>query len=217
MDICSRPYDVDEVEGYGQRRICIACVSQTNVAGILEYREIKNWVVLGKAPEKKRLHFTPTKNDKHRNRYLQDKYPRNAFSLKPIFAKIPILKSGESNDLRSVIIGNEKINLMNTCAFDSFFQLLLTVSFDSDYFMENIVQVKAVNIHLLRLLECVYMRSVTASTYRQGCEIQCKIYVKEKAQEESEKLKCFVVNCQTTTSALCKKNWWSKNVAILFY
>lgn len=125
LEECSTSYDA---EGYGQKRICLACSSSKSTEKILASQEIENWRGLISDKNKKRT----AKYLGNNQRGIQDSLTWS----KSI--KIPIIKNGSATELQTININNTNYCLINTCAFDSLLQIILVVLSDYKHFESEV-------------------------------------------------------------------------------
>ncbi|XP_039307718.1 uncharacterized protein LOC113004773 isoform X2 [Solenopsis invicta] len=132
---CSSVFN-DSEEGYGQRRICMTCKNVGNIKNILESRETENWCGL-----------ETTKLNKNKSLYLgkyQHKLRDSLICKKSV--RIPILKNGNSLDLKSLHINDGNYTITNTCAFDSIFQILLAAGHDLNNLQIHMKKIEDTNL-----------------------------------------------------------------------
>lgn len=108
------------------------------------------------------------------------------------------MKSGEHKKLQAVRYGREKIDYLNTCAFDSLHQPFLVTATVAPDFYERIVK-RCSDVSLLcRFVDKIFRTKVTASSYRLRGTILNGLF----AKTGNDELKCFTVNCSTTIQDL---------------
>lgn len=116
LNECSLTYGE---EGYGQERICLSCFSLEGSQNILATRETENWRGL-----------ILNNNKKRKARYLGDDPRGIQDALTWRSAKLPIMKNGSSTELQAVKIEDQSYCLINTCAFDSLLQIVVSALAD---------------------------------------------------------------------------------------
>ena len=126
IDECSLPFG-DE-EGYGEQRICKKCSVEKSTPDILASSQIENWRGLAKQKSRKRTAKYLGQNV----RAIQDSlsYTKNR--------NIPILKNGSIISLGPIKLGKQIFSIINTCAFDSIFQIMLAASLNYPLLQEKV-------------------------------------------------------------------------------
>jgi len=195
---CSLPYG-DDSEGFGQKRICLQCSKQKNVVEIMESQEMENWGGVSSAKKIPPVKLRSKKKAK-RTIYLEKNYAPNEFLVQKPFKSIPILRNGDDKSLKQVKIAGKHIDFLNTCAFDSLLQILLTAAIDHEKFF-NRVKNLAMPENIFSLIESLAEKGVTQSAYKWRGKILMGIF-ETRGQEQ---LNCLVVSCDTTISDLAKQ------------
>lgn len=178
LDSCSLPVS-DTHERPEKQLVCTNCSENNNERSPVE----------------------PRSTVKPRGKYLQETYAAHEFLLTDDLPKVPILKSGNKTDLKPIRKGRQRIDLTNTCAFDSLFQLMLTTTFDCPIFYKNFIQSNIAVNKFIKMIYDVRNKKVTVATYRTRCSILCE-HFEQKGHPE---MACVLVDCQTTVSALFRK------------
>lgn len=62
-----------------------------------------------------------------------------------VSSKIPMLRNGNDMGMKFVRVDNTKLTIINTCAFDSIFQILLAAATDDPKIQEYIIREKKMN------------------------------------------------------------------------
>ena len=137
-----------------------------------------------------------------RGKYLQQTNNADQFLLTDKLTSVPILKSASQRKLKPIRKGAKKIDLMNTnTSFDSIFQLMLTVSFDSPLLLQNLIQANDETNPFMKMLHDTHYNKITMATYQQRADILCDIFIPQGHPE----IDCFVVECETTVATMCRK------------
>ncbi|CAK1594093.1 unnamed protein product [Parnassius mnemosyne] len=168
--------------------MCIDCSQQSNVHELIESKKFDNW--------KNQVYKS---NEENRGRYLQENYPQNAFLLKDKLSKVPILKAGSDTNLQAVSINKIKINLKNTNAFDMLFQMLLTISLDSDIVCDYLSRYNDEN-NFIKLIQEATKSGISLKTYRKRVEILLSY-----AQKGDLQFDCQVLDCNIDAGYLWKE------------
>lgn len=114
---------------------------------------------------------------------------------------VPILKSGDETTLKPIRKGEKRIDLTHTCAFDSFFQLVLTTAFDSNLFFQNTVTANKFVSTFFGMIYDVHEKKITLATYRKRSDILYEYFEKYGHPE----VNCVLIDCKTTIAGLCRK------------
>ena len=176
---CSEPMS-SELEGYGEERLCLTCKKSTDQ--ITSTRHEENWRGLNEnVPEKP-----------------NDLYFDNEFLFHDKLSQVPILKNGSVMKLKPINLDGKKVTLINTCPFDSLFQLMLSTYIDRPLFKAQI-DVLATENHFFQLISRVAKKGITSQTYKQRLEI---LYPLFKPNEEPED-ECLLLNCAGVIDRLC--------------
>ncbi|XP_036326593.1 uncharacterized protein LOC118739408 isoform X1 [Rhagoletis pomonella] len=122
---CSKA--INEEGNYSQKRMCKNCSHDNHKGARLALKSCENW--RGEGIEK------VSKPGKYLGRNKSAVKDSLTFET---FKKIPILKNGSSMGLEFTKIGNSKITVSNTCAFDSLFQILLAAAVDNAHIKDYI-------------------------------------------------------------------------------
>lgn len=123
LEKCSVSYDE---EGYEQKRICFSCSESSQ--SILASHEIEDWRGLNSK-----------QNKNHTARYLgNNKCNINDSLTWYKSTKLPIIKNDNSMGLQAIKLEDKNYTLINTCAFDSLLQILLTAISDHKHFKTKI-------------------------------------------------------------------------------
>lgn len=158
-DVEERPIELTEVETTVNSEI--KCQEPRMELG----HEFENWRGMAQ----------PNPGRKRRNTYLNPQSDWCAISLshERKVLKLGLLKNGHRPELKPVKIGNENYVLANTCAFDSFVQILCVAYCDSDN-VRNLFG--KLDIRLADLVRSVVTNGVTMSAYKMRAEILRQIF-----------------------------------------
>ncbi|CAK1594095.1 unnamed protein product [Parnassius mnemosyne] len=187
-NVCSAIKVDDSKKGTSESWMCIDCSQQSNVHELIESKKFDNW--------KNQVYKS---NEENRGRYLQENYPQNAFLLKDKLSKVPILKAGSDTNLQAVSINKIKINLKNTNAFDMLFQMLLTISLDSDIVCDYLSRYNDEN-NFIKLIQEATKSGISLKTYRKRVEILLSY-----AQKGDLQFDCQVLDCNIDAGYLWKE------------
>lgn len=118
---CSSKYPGEE-EGYGERRLCSRCSkrSTNDVEGVLASQEDERWRGLDN-----REHGQKSRVKK--SYYMATNFTEQDFERGALTTEKRILKNGNHLTSKSYLINEKPHSLVNTCAFDSVVQVMLTV------------------------------------------------------------------------------------------
>lgn len=144
-----------------QKRICAKCDATNSASTILTSQTVENWKGLVK-PEK-----------------MIDT------------SKVPILKNGSSHTLKGTTIDSKLVSLINTCAFDSIFQIFLAACIERENLLK-FVQINE-NIPFLRMVSANINKKFSLLTYKDRTIILKNIF--GNARESSG---AALIDCNTT-------------------
>lgn len=184
IDECSVPLGE---EGYGQMRICRDCSVKKIINDILPTREIENWRGLA-----------ITKEKKTRNKYLQTDNLENQFVFHDKITKVPIMKNGGNITIQSVKLGNKRISLTNTCAFDSLLQLFIVAYFNRDE-IKNFISLNNSNT-LFQLVLNIATYGIKKQSYKLRAQILDEIFEATLLPNN-----CILIDCVVNVGFLCSK------------
>lgn len=140
-------------------KICTSCLNDQNMPERLALQEREDWRGKGHSAKKRRTAMYLGGNKMAVKEAMQfEKH-----------SKIPILKNGNHFDLKLVTLGNGKVSVTNTCAFDSIFQILLAAATDSSSTQKFIDDNKNEN-KLFHLVHDTMTMGLRAATYRLRAE-----------------------------------------------
>lgn len=112
---------------------------------------------------------------------------------------IPILQNGNNISLKPIIIKDKKLSLIQTCAFDSIFQIFLLILFQSQDFKTVATDLDDSNTFFKMILD-TFTNGISKNTYCTRAIILSEIF---EAKETFDN--CFIVNCEVSVGYLCKK------------
>lgn len=181
---CSVPVRGEE-EGYGQKRVCHGCQQLDHKAlqSLISSQEEENWRGLGQIRSK--------------SRYLKRDFVQNEFIVDDKLTTLPIMKNGNTTELKAVRIKNKSISLTNTCGFDSVFQLSLCALQDSEAVRKY---AEDSDNDFLNLVKNVQVKGLGQNSYRLRAEILSKIF--EGRQRPYDVIE---VDCQVTAGTICMR------------
>lgn len=118
----------DTSEGYGERRMCIACHQSKTANEVIASRYEENWRGLGITSKRRKIRASKyLNNEVHMFDALN--FPKNL--------SIPVLKNG-SHACGIVTKGTTTMGVTNTCAFDSVLQVLILAFAENEDLRESL-------------------------------------------------------------------------------
>ncbi|XP_015121480.1 uncharacterized protein LOC107044194 [Diachasma alloeum] len=186
-DIYSVPCNEDD-RGVPQGRLCKSCARRSDAGQLIETHCMENWKGQAMKFHQKEI----------RGHFLQKKYSKAILAETKKLAKVPILRTGTDPDLKAVSLNNKKLNLINTCAFDSLFQLFLSVLYDSDKFRERVERLRLGNFFLKMLLD-VRQNGVNKGAYVLRAKMLWPI-----SEIRRETAECITIDARMTVGGLCR-------------
>lgn len=150
FDECSKIFDN---ETYDMQKICTSCqnIPKTDILNAIDSNEIEDWRGLSLKSKKKKSRYLET-ND-------------IVFDLKETkLRNIPILQNGNNINLKSINIKGKKMSIIQTCAFDSIYQIFLISLLQSENFKTAASDISDRNIFLQIILDS-FTNGLTKHTY----------------------------------------------------
>ncbi|KAH0567955.1 hypothetical protein KQX54_016697, partial [Cotesia glomerata] len=183
---------VDESDdAYSKHRLCSQCnkLVSLDTKKMLGKREFENWRGQGQPLKKKnsRSFYIGTKS-KNVKEMLEHKK----------FKGLPILKRGDSKDLKAIKINNRWISLYNTCPFDSLFQLMLVAACDFPIINTKIATEK--NNSLYEAVHDALRKTISTKTYRTRAKILLTHFIVLKFVNNVD-----FVTCETSVGSFAAK------------
>ncbi|CAD6208987.1 GSCOCG00010799001-RA-CDS [Cotesia congregata] len=183
---------VDESDdAYSKHRLCSQCnkLGSLDTKEMLGKREFENWRGQGQPPKKKnsRSLYIGTKS-KNVKEMLEHKKCKG----------LPILKRGDSKDLKAIKINNRWISLYNTCPFDSLFQLMLVAACDFPVINTKIATEK--NNSLYEAVHDALQKTISTKTYRTRAKILLTHFKVLKSVNNVD-----FVTCETSVGSFAAK------------
>lgn len=127
-----QPVD-DSDDSYSDHKVCTACskIDKQLTKEMLGKRAYENWKGKG----------TPISEKKSRSLYINSSSTKISEMLQYERANgLPILKCGDHQELEAVKLEGRFISLVNTCPFDSIFQMLLVAACDFSIIHEKVTE-----------------------------------------------------------------------------
>jgi len=186
LDTCSKIFDSEDT--YGTQRICISCqnISKNDILHAIDSNQVENWRNL------------TVKSTKKKSRYLD----KNNICLdleETKLKNIPILQNGNNINFKAINIKGKKISLIQTCAFDSIYQIFLVALFQSEDFKTKVIEYSNKNM-FFQLIFDTFSKDLSKNTYYSRAVILSDIF------EATETLNnCFLINCKVSVGYLCKQ------------
>lgn len=109
------------------------------------------------------------------------------------------MRNGSNINLKSSNIKGKKISLIQTCGFDSLFQIFVIALFQSENFKNTVADLSPRNNFFNMILK-TSIQGLTKNTYYSRAIILSEIF---EAKETFDK--CFLSNCEVSIGYLCKK------------
>lgn len=176
--LCSLPFG--DKENYS--RVCTICKDVQDIKDIFASREVENW--RGKTDS--------TKNALYLGRNAHK--ITDALKCKKA-AKIPIMKNGNDITLKSLKINNDNYTVVNTCAFDSIFQILLAAGHDLSHIFTYMEETIEINL-FFKLIIYTVKNGINLNIYKLRAEILLNIF------PASDVAGCKYIDCETNVGYL---------------
>lgn len=164
---CLKINDTDEAHGTSVQRICTSCqnIPKKGILNAIDSNEVENWRGLTLKPAKKK------------SRYL-DKSDICLDLEKSKLGNIPILRNESNTDLRPVNIKGKKMSLIQTCSFDSIFQIFLVTLFQSENFKTAVIDLD--NKNFFKMISNTSIHGLSKNTYYTKAIILSEIFFEAK-------------------------------------
>lgn len=205
---------IGDTEGYGERRICMACARSSPCEERIAAKYFENWRGRGQHTKKKTITLvhpeettdnTESPERKRKALYLGASKEKLKEAL--TFQKrstIPILRNGNCDKLSYIKFpGQAFISIKNTCAFDSLYQIILAAATDYDA-IKTFIQNRKSDSPFFELVNDTLQNGVRAHTYRLRATMLLKFKKEEPLPNTSKCIDC-TDNIGTLASFLFSK------------
>lgn len=198
---CSDEFPGQE-EKYGSKRICKPCSVRGKDESTIEMQEMENWggVSDEKSQNKKRKHVKKVMEEEKPDEEIETvkkKKDKKSFYLRNDFSKLDFANPGERKAEKSILknanrfsqktfsIDCVEYSLINTCAFDAIFQILLKV-------MRDPALSQDIGIHGTDLLRFIKKVDEKGSNRKHRKKFGCKCFILFNTILPKNKIQCRI-------------------------